>query len=164
MAFANVSTWRVCSWLVGWTQLVCMQSDSCPSLWMLSYNAANIFHRRACDGNATATSAEYRRWYPNLRIPNPKTVQRTLNTLLETGSLPSVRLHSERNPEHQSVEEENILGTVQRSPHASTRRLARCYGVTQSMVWRTLNEHRLHPYHLQKVQHLQPGDWISATG
>jgi hypothetical protein len=111
-----------------------------------------------CDGNATAASAEYRRQYPNRRILNPKTIQRTFNTLRETGSLPSVRIHSERDPEHQSVEEENILDTVQRSPHASTRHLARCCGVTQSMVWRTLNENRLHPYHLQKVQHLQPGD------
>jgi hypothetical protein len=53
---------------------------------MLCYNAANIFHRMVfilgvCDGNATAASAEYRRRYPNRRIPNPKTIQRTFNTL-----------------------------------------------------------------------------------
>jgi hypothetical protein len=88
---------------------------------------------------------------------NPKTIQRTFNTLRETGSLPSVRLHSERDPERQSHEEENILNAVQRGPRASTRRLAWRCEVTQSMVWRTLNENRLHPYHLQKVQHLQRG-------
>jgi hypothetical protein len=74
----------------------------------------------------------------------------TFNTLWETASLPSVRLHSERDPEHQSVEEENILDAVQRSPCVSTRHLAQQCGVTQSMVWRTLNESRLHPYHLRK--------------
>jgi hypothetical protein len=83
-----------------------------------------VFNLGVRDGNATATYAEYRRRYPNRRIPNPKTIQRTLNTLLETGSFPSVRLHSERDPEHQSVEEENILGTVQCSPRSGTSRLA----------------------------------------
>jgi hypothetical protein len=110
------------------------------------------------DGNATAASAEYRRWYPNRRIPNPQTIQRTFNTLRETGSLLSPRLHSERDLERQSVEEENILDAVQCSPCASMHRLAQRCGVTQLMVWRTLNENRLHSYHLQKVQHLQPGD------
>jgi hypothetical protein len=65
-----------------------------------------------CDCNATAASAEYRMGYRNRRIPNPKTIHRTFNTLRETGSLPSVRLHSERNPERQSFEEENIFNTV----------------------------------------------------
>jgi hypothetical protein len=117
-----------------------------------------VFISGVCDGNAAAASAEYHRRYPNRRNPNHKTIQRTFNTLWETGSLLSVRLHSEHDPEHQSVEEENILDAVQRSPRASTRCLALCCGVPQSMVWRTLNENRLHPYHLQKVQHLQPGD------
>jgi hypothetical protein len=65
-----------------------------------------------CDSNATAASAEYRRQYPNRRILNPKTIQRTFNTLRETGSLPSVRIHGECDPERQSVEEENILDAV----------------------------------------------------
>jgi hypothetical protein len=117
-----------------------------------------VFILGVCDGNAAAASAEYHRWYPNRRILNPKTVQRTLNILWETGSLPGVRLHSERDPEYQSVEEENILDAVQLSPCTSTRRLTRRCIVTQSMVWRTLNENRLHLYHLQKVEPLQLGD------
>jgi hypothetical protein len=83
-----------------------------------------VFILGVCDGNATAASAEYRRRYLNRRIPNPKTIQRTFNTLWETGSLLSVRLHSERDPERQSVEEENTLNTVQRSPQASTHSLS----------------------------------------
>jgi hypothetical protein len=86
-----------------------------------------VFILGVCDGNATAASTKYRRRYPNRRILNPKTIQRTFNTLRETGSLPSVRLHSERDFEYQSLEEENILDAVQRSPHASTPRLARRY-------------------------------------
>jgi hypothetical protein len=139
-----------------------------PQTFPTEEYASMVFILGVRDCNATAASAEYRRRYPDRSIPNPKTIQRTFKTLRETGSLPSVRLHSERDPERQLVEEENILDAVQRSPRANTRRLARRCGVTKSMVWRTLNENSLHPYHLQKVQYLQPVDpafaWISATG
>jgi hypothetical protein len=83
-----------------------------------------VFILGVCDSDATATSAEYHRRYHNRRIPNHKTIQKTLNTIREKGSRPSVRLHSECDPERQSVEEENILNTVQRSPSVNMRRLA----------------------------------------
>jgi hypothetical protein len=97
-----------------------------------------VFILAVCDSNASATSSEYSRRYPNRRIPNPNTIKRTFNALWKTGSLPSVRLHSERDPERQLVEEENILDAVQHSPRASMCGLARHCGVTQSMVWRKL--------------------------
>ena len=117
-----------------------------------------VFVLCVCDGNARAAAAEYDRRYPNCRIPNPKSISSTFNTLRQTGSLPSVRIQYERNPQHELCEEENILDAVERIPRASTRRLARRFGVSQSMAWRTLHENGLHPYHLQQVQHLQPGD------
>jgi hypothetical protein len=84
-----------------------------------------VFILGVCDSNATAASAEYRRWYPTCRIPSRKTIQRTFNTLRETHLLLSVQLHSEHDPERQSVEEKNILDEVQHSPLASMRHLAR---------------------------------------
>ena len=60
---------------------------------------------------------------------------------------------------------------VQRSPRLSTRRMASRIGVSRMQVWRTLREEDLHPYHDQRVQHLEPGDhaqrmdlchWIKA--
>jgi hypothetical protein len=95
-----------------------------PQTFSTEEYADMVFILGVCDGNATATFAEYHRRYPNRRIPNPKTIQRIFNKLLETGLLLSVRLHCERDPEHQSVEEENILGAVQCSLCASTRHLA----------------------------------------
>jgi hypothetical protein len=71
-----------------------------PQTFPTDEYANMVFIFGVCDGNATATFAEYCMWYPNHRILNPKTIQRTFNTLWETGSLPSVRLHSEHDPEH----------------------------------------------------------------
>ena len=66
---------------------------------------------------------------------------------------------------------ENILEMVQRSPRLSTRRIASCISVSCMQVWRNPHEKNLHPYHLHRVQHLEPGDpaqhmdlchWITA--
>jgi len=60
---------------------------------------------------------------------------------------------------------------VQRSPRLSTCRIACHIGVSRMQVWRTLHEENLHPYHDNRVQHLEPGDsaqcmdlcsWITA--
>ena len=53
---------------------------------------------------------------------------------------------------------ENILEMVQRSPQLSIRRIASCIGVSRMQVWRSLYEENLHPYHLHRVQRLEPGD------
>lgn len=54
--------------------------------------------------------------------------------------------------------EPQILHTVEAEPGISTRRLAVRHGISQFIAWRTLKEQGLHPYHVQKVQALQPGD------
>ena len=54
---------------------------------------------------------------------------------------------------------ENILEMVQRSPRLSTRRMASRIGVSRMQVWQTLHEEDLYPYHDQRVQHLEPGNW-----
>jgi len=77
-------------------------------------------------------------------------------TLRETGCLPSVAVHSEREVVRTINTRENVLEMVQRSPHLSTRRMASRIGVLRMQVWRTLHEF-LYPYHDQMV-HLEPGD------
>ena len=49
---------------------------------------------------------------------------------------------------------------VQRSPRLSTRRMASRIGVSRMQVWRNLHEEDLYPYHDQRVQHLEPGDYV----
>lgn len=130
-----------------------------PYLFTTAEYADMVFIYGLCDGNATAAALEYQRRYPDRRIPNPKTISGTFLTLRETGSLPStntrLREHAVR---HDVAIAENIINAVHRSPGVSTRRLSQRFEVTQSMVWRTLKNNNLYPYHKQNVHTLLPQD------
>jgi hypothetical protein len=54
--------------------------------------------------------------------------------------------------------EPQILETVEENPPTSIRQLVREFQVSQFVVCRTLKEQGLHPYHVQRVQALQPND------
>jgi len=55
--------------------------------------------------------------------------------------------------------EEGIVRMVQSSPRASMRRIARRLCVPHTRMWRTLRAEGTYPYHVQRVQHLGPGDF-----
>ena len=111
-----------------------------------------------CDGSANKAVEEYRRRYPERRIPSRSVFTRVHQTLRDNGCLPSVAVQSERQMGRKIHTRENILEMVQRSPRLSTRRLASRIGVSHMQVWRTLREDNLYPYHDQRVQHLEPGN------
>ena len=48
------------------------------------------------DGNASAAVNEYRRLYPERRIPSKRVFVRVQQTLRDNGCLPSFAVHSER--------------------------------------------------------------------
>jgi len=106
-----------------------------------------------CDGNERAAVEECQRRFPDGRIPS-----RIHQSLLDTGSLPSVSVQSEMEVVRTINTRENILQMVQRSPRLYNRRMASRIGVSCMQVWRTLHEEDLYPYHDQRVQHLEPGD------
>jgi len=81
-------------------------------------------------------------------------------TLRDTGSVPSVSLQSETKVVRTINTRENFLQIVQRSLRLSTRRMASRIGVSLMHVWRNLHEEDLYPYHDQRVQHLEPGDYV----
>jgi hypothetical protein len=111
-----------------------------------------------CDGNARAAVEEYWRHFPDWRIPCKGVFSLVHQTMRETGCLPSVSVQSEREVAPDVNTWENILEMVQRNPWLSTRRIASRISVSRMQVWRTLHEDDLHPYHDQRVQHLEPGD------
>ena len=124
-----------------------------------------------CDGNANAAVNEYRRRYPERRIPSKRVFVRVEQSLRDNGCLPSFVLHSEREMVRTTKTREKILDMVQRSPRLSTRRMASRVGLSRMNVWRTLHEENLYPFHDQRVQHLEPGDhaqrmdlchWVNA--
>jgi len=111
-----------------------------------------------CDGNARAAVDEYRRRFPDWRIPSWGVFSRIHQTMHETGCLPSVAVQSKREVVPLINTWENILEVVQRSPQLSTRRIASRIGVSHMQVWQTLHEENLHSHHDHRVQHLEPGD------
>ena len=76
----------------------------------------------------------------------------------DTGRIPGVRIAAECGA-NEGVNEEGIVRMVHCSPRASTRRIARRLRVPHTRVWRTLHAEGTYPYHVQRVQHLRPGDF-----
>jgi len=84
-----------------------------------------------CDGNASAVVNEYRRRYPERRIPSKRVFTRVEQSLHDNGCLPSFALHSEREIVRTINVREYILDVVQRSPRLSTRRMASRFGLSR---------------------------------
>ena len=108
-----------------------------------------------CNGNSFHAVAEYQRRFPNCRIPTRRVFTRIYQTLRDTGTLPGVRIAAEHDVNESVDEEEGIVQMVQSSP----RRIARRLHVPHTRVWRTLHAEGMYPYHVQRVQHLRPGDF-----
>ena len=85
-----------------------------------------------CDGNANAAVEEYRRRYPERRIPSRGVFTRVHQTLRDNVCLPSVAVQSEREMVQTLKTRENTLEMVQRSPRLSTRRMASRIGVSHN--------------------------------
>jgi hypothetical protein len=109
-----------------------------------------------CDGNALAAVDEYRRRFPDGRIPSRAVFTRIHQTLLDTGSFPSVNVSLEREAVETINRRENILEMVERSPRLLTRGMAFRISVTRMHVFRTLHEEYCYPFHHQTAQHLKP--------
>jgi hypothetical protein len=55
-------------------------------------------------------------------------------------------------------DDEVVLDAVNDNPSSSTRHIASQTSLSQSAVWCVFGENSLHPFHLQPVEGLQPGD------
>ena len=106
-----------------------------------------------CNGNSRAAVEEYRRLFPDRRIPSRRVFTRIHQTLRDNSCFPSVSVRSERQVVGTIDTRENIFETIERSPRLSTRRTAFRIGGVSHMVLRTLHEEDFYPYHDQPVQH-----------
>lgn len=119
-----------------------------------------VFVYGFCNGNATAAVEEYRRRFQHRRIPGKNVFIRIFNRLCESGTLPSANITSERATRQSLQEIESILDLVEDDATTSSRRIATQLVIPQKRVIKTLHEQGLHPYHVQRVQHLQPEDYV----
>lgn len=143
-----------------------------PHVYTHGEYADMIFVYGFCDGNALGACREYRRRFPGRRVPDSRVFTCAYSKLRETGAVPSRHISSERGDEQTVDDVENILQVVEESPATSTRRISTRVGIPQTRVWRTLRQHGLYLYHLQRVQHLEAGDdvkrlefcrWVNAN-
>ncbi|XP_071056994.1 uncharacterized protein [Onthophagus taurus] len=102
---------------------------------------------------------EYRRRFPNRRIPNRQVFQTVFTRAGESGMFPSASIVSEKQQGLSLEHEENILDVAENNPGISTRRMAIQFEIPQTMVWKTLKRQGLNAFHLQKVQNLQESDY-----
>lgn len=112
---------------------------------MVRYTAEDytnmLFILTSCQGNAAGAVREYRRRYPNRRVPNLRTFLGVERRLRETGQvlITTPRLGRPRNIRTPQVEEA-VLEAVEEDPEISTRRLGLQLGLRQSSVWRILHD------------------------
>jgi len=130
-----------------------------PFTFSVAEYADMIYVYAFCDGNSVHAVAEYQQRFPNRRIPTRRVFTRVYQLLRDTGTLPCVRIATERDVNDSVDEEEGIVQMVQSSPRASTRTIARRLRVPHTRVWRTLHAEGMYPYHEQRVQHLVRGDF-----
>jgi len=110
------------------------------------------------DGNSVLAVVRYQQRFLNRRIPNRTVFTGVYLALPDTGRLRGVRIAAERGV-NVGVNEEGIVRMVNRSPGTITRRIARRLRVPHTRVWRILHAEGMYPYHLQRVEHLRPGDF-----
>jgi hypothetical protein len=111
-------------------------------------------------GNASEARRLYAAAYPNRRLPSRQVFQRIHQRLRENGSFqPRVNDRGRDRFVRTPVMEENVLRAVQDNPRVSVRSVARMHNISFSVVWRILCEQLLHPFHIQRVQALNPNDY-----
>jgi hypothetical protein len=81
--------------------------------------------------------------------------------LREKGSFPSVNRYADRQVQRSVEEDEHVIDMLQRSPRTSIRRISARLRIPHMRVWRTLHTEGMYPYHIARVQNLEPADMCS---
>lgn len=130
-----------------------------PLTFPNSEYADMVFVYGFCNGNGNAARREYARRYPNRRLPTKSIFSTTFNKLRETGSF-NIPVYGDGPfaPLQNEIQTVRILNHFDQEPSASVRRSGAELGLSPTYVWRTLRADGRYPYHVQRVQHLLPGD------
>lgn len=112
------------------------------------------------NGNSREARRLYMERYPNRMIPNHRMFSNIHSRLVETGTL-NKNTHDAGRPRTVRTPqvEEAVLNEIDQHPDTSTRKIAEHLNISHQVVWRTLNDSLLYPYHIQRVQALLPRDF-----
>lgn len=105
--------------------------------------------------NARLAARLYLERYPNRNPTNYEVILRTANAYRE-GRLPGTNSRSGR---PRTIDDNVVLEEVRAEPGTSVRNIERRTGVPKSSAQRILNRNKYHPFHIQRVQTLQPTDY-----
>jgi hypothetical protein len=127
-------------------------------------NSGMVFCYRSADGVGLRSQALYREKFPARRLPHSLTFLTVIQRLRENGTFPprSVDRRQEGTPQLLELEP-HILETGRKTrQQVPGSYVVREFQVSQFVVrvCRNLREQGLHPYHVQRVQALQPNDYI----
>ncbi|GFV38866.1 uncharacterized protein TNCV_2814821 [Trichonephila clavipes] len=96
---------------------------------------------------------------PTRRQPNHQTFARVHQNLVERGSFrATIKGTGRRRIARTPIFEEDVLHAVDQTPGTSVRALAASTGRSPTTIHRVLQGATLHPFHVQRVQSLQPDD------
>lgn len=111
------------------------------------------------NGNAREALRLYVDVHPNRQIPSVRGFVRLHQRLRDTGSF-GKQSHNSGRPRSVCTPEVEvaILARVEQNPETSLRRISAEVGISNPLVWRILHEQQLQPYHVQRVQALNPPD------
>lgn len=116
-------------------------------------------------GSSERARILYAEHFPQRRIPNPRTFAAIHRRLRENGSFSPFRRGIGR-PARDDLDDiaDQILQRVELNPAISIRRLVAEFNIPYSTIWRILHREHLYPYHLQRVQALEPQDYPNRLG
>ncbi|GFW83395.1 DUF4817 domain-containing protein [Trichonephila clavipes] len=117
-----------------------------------------IYGMAKCNGREALRM--YRAKYPGRQLPSRSFFATLHRRLCETGSFNVHKLDTGRQRTTRTVDaEDRVLQELERNPSTSTRVVSRETHIPQATVWRITHDEGLHPYHLQRVQALELGDY-----
>lgn len=112
-----------------------------------------------CRGNGNAAAALYRERYPNARHPDYRVFIRVHGCYSE-GRIPGTGVGGTSGGRSARADVEDVvLEEIAQDPSISTRSIARRTGIGKSTVHDILKKNKFHPFHVTRVQTLQPRDY-----
>ncbi|KAJ3661754.1 hypothetical protein Zmor_006139 [Zophobas morio] len=110
-------------------------------------------------GNSHEAQRLYGEAFPQRRLPDHRTFTAIDQRLRENGTFtPKTADWGLERTERVLDAETEILDIVEEEPGISARRLSYRVGISMFVVWRTLHNQGLYPYHVQRVHTLKPED------
>lgn len=111
--------------------------------------------------NAREAARLYAQRFPNRQHPAYGVFIRTYHAY-RAGRMPGID-HGHQPGRPQTADEDAVLEIIEEEPDTSIRKIERRTGISKSTTHRILKRHGYHPYHVQRVQTLEPRDYAARV-